>query len=116
MTDLMPPLTVFAADRYQTHGPYRDKGWSARKPLIKLAAAMTQTPAWFDERSDRFSSSCALRVPHRATPLVSRWRRSRTTSLWLPTTWWPSDARITLTHYRQPSGFVVLQKWVRIAW
>jgi hypothetical protein len=56
MTDLMPPLTVFSDDRYQMHGPYRDKGWSAAKALIELAMVTTQTLDWLDEQADRFPS------------------------------------------------------------
>jgi hypothetical protein len=51
LKDLMPPLAVYADDVVLMNGPYRDDGWSAAEPLLRVSAQIIETIGWLDERA-----------------------------------------------------------------
>jgi hypothetical protein len=50
MRDLMPPLTVYQDNVWALNGPYRDDGWAAAEPLLRLSALVSRTLACLAQR------------------------------------------------------------------
>src|SRR5262249_40539246 len=50
LTDLLPPLAIYADNAYQLNGPWRDRGWAVAEPLIRLSSIIVETLTWIDER------------------------------------------------------------------